>query len=142
MIVYKNAGIKSREEAKSRLEAGEVFHFNHGTPPLLLTSRIFYDSDFIWKGMCPYRCENSPLKGFWDNFEDWHVENTWFYEIRKPVPCWVGNGNNREVRNKIDMIETYNDASPFPFHSVDNDRGDYNSYQWAIPIRPEDLDSV
>ena len=83
---YVNAGIKSKKEARERLDAGEVFYHSPGDE-----GRIFVD--YNQEGS-PYRFDagdrNYALHGLWDYCGEWLKKAEWWDSIPEHgMLCWV-----------------------------------------------------
>lgn len=89
--MLKNAGIKSREEAVSRLEAGEIFYYDGEV--------ITYDEAKIYAGLSPFRYGSAMLYGVWCNYESWKMEVKWESTVSRDNPvlcwCWGNRGKNK-----------------------------------------------
>lgn len=117
-----NAEIKSIEEARKRLEAGEEF--------FLTSHRIHFDFSFALKGESPYRFEDSPLLGCWENFADWEIKPDWRDNIGKGKLCWVSN--NMKVPDStcpLHVILSYDRSSEYPYIAVS-----YVNWKYATPL--------
>jgi len=83
-----NAGIKSKEELKERLENGEEFWIGHGNAR--------YDRDRIYCGESPYRFNDTALKSYWDEFKSMQIK-------KEPIERWLinqGKGNELYLTKK------------------------------------------
>jgi hypothetical protein len=100
---YKNANIKTMQEAKERLDNGERL-FCYGT-------EIYVQIPFI-SGASPYRIGKSELVGFWDLFKEWQVETEWYDNIpEKGVLCWTS-----PTYTKMDVIRSYDSEGLHPIN--------------------------
>jgi len=120
-----NAQIKTIQEARARLEAGETFWLNG--------SCISYDEEYIYNGLSPYRCKNSALKDYWYYYAEWKVKVEWYDNITKPVFCWVSNSSPSDRDIAVWICEKVPD-SPISFKAVSG-----QVYNYATPVQVSDL---
>jgi len=83
-----NAGIKSREELKERLENGEEFWISG--------LRVHYSEDEIYKGCSPYKVGINGLLSYWDSFSSMEIK-------KDPIERWLinqGRGNELYLTKK------------------------------------------
>ena len=118
----KNAGIKSREEAKQRLDNGEVFY--------CYGKKIYFDVERVWDGESPYMFGKQEIQDIWNQTENWKVETDWRDEAspENPVLCWVWD----EISSKRPALVTeYIENELYPYRSLSN-------WKYAEPVKTSD----
>ena len=99
-----NAGLKSIQEAISRMAAGEVFyHKDNCTFTMEQESERSRVRFMLNKG--------DDIKGYWDYLEQWEVEVHWTDDVSKEnhILCWVWDGeDDKRVARVIKYQPEYN----------------------------------
>lgn len=127
----KNAGIKSKEELRQRLESGE-------TGLSIYDLELFYDESKIFKGESPYLLikrhndEKIALKAYWEEFAEVTKQVSWKDEVspETPVLCWVSDETKESGRAALVIaIEAFH--TPY--------LTDHCTYwKYATPIKPSE----
>ena len=130
-MTYVNAGIKSKKEARERLDAGEVFYHSPGDE-----GRIFVD--YSQEGS-PYKYHDrhgiSTLFGVWDCYGDWLKKGEWWDSIPEHgVPCWVSD-HHPEPDSQSDMANILQHCAR-ETHSF---KGKDILYRYATPLTDEEI---
>lgn len=96
----KNAGIKSKEELRSRIESGETLYIDDHV-------LLCYEIGPVFLGGSPYRaripgCRNTiAISGIWERFADVEVEVAWQADIGEGKLCWVWDDHEGCKRPRI-----------------------------------------
>ena len=110
-----NAGLKSIQEAISRMAAGEVFyHKDNCTFTMEQESERSRVRFMLNKG--------DDIKGYWDYLEQWEVEVEahWTDDVKcgEGVLCFVTDGNTIVPgRNPVQYIIGYRQGEVYPYQS-------------------------
>lgn len=125
--MFENAGIKSKEEAKQRLDAGETFWVKRWED----MHEIKRDDSYITKGKSPYRIHIDALSEFWEFPTEWLVKVDWFKRIPdQGVMCWVRDFESEKPI--LAIVIGYVADNFYKFETQDD------SFRFAIPATPED----
>lgn len=132
----KNANIKSIEEAKKRLENGEVFYLNEYI--------LYYQDSYMLKGESPYRFKhkllgNVAITGAWYSFEDWQVESKWYDNIpEQGILCFVSDTKDLSFSEfgkgtLFDIIMSYHSLENYFSGKISD------SWQYARPVTEDEI---
>jgi len=124
-----NAGLKSIQEAISRMAAGEVFyHKENCTFTMEQESKHSRVRFMLNKG--------DDIKGYWDYLEQWEVEVEahWTDDVSKEnhILCWVWDGD--EDKGKIiGLVQSYQKGDRYSYLTEDD------MYKHAEPVKAGEI---
>lgn len=127
-----NAGMKSKEEMRQRLESGEK--------GLTIYSReLIYDAENIYLGGSQYLIEDGtefePIIKYWKHFAEVTKQVSWEDEVspNNPIPCWVSDENDG-LKNRLDLIFSINKEAGGGFIFD----GNQSKWKFAKRVKPSE----
>lgn len=124
----KNANIQTIEECYRRLLDGEVFYFEDNIIMFVKNTGIVIKNenkftDYIYPSWLT------------QNYKKFEIKSNWYENIKKPIPCWVGDTEEElKSHEKIALIILYHADQNYKFEAEDD------IYKLAKPILVKELE--